>query len=190
MEADWEVEMGGDAPVIDGHWGGYVDLRRWPERASELAEAVAVPALTEALVRLNGCDSPVWTSKCDVWKDQAFDADELDAPGDSALRAIACYVDLLPDGDGDWPTIELALTWCRAICGRVRSQAARCCRADLVIRRAWLTPDSERFGVTTYITACGATDADALGSLTSALEVIVEAVVRSSTPAGSDSKLQ
>ncbi len=190
MEADWEVEIGEDAPVIDAHWSGYVDLRRWPERASELAETLVVPALVEALVRLNGSLSPVWTSKCDVWDDQAFDLDELDAPDDAALCAIACYVDLLPDGDNGWPTVALALAWCQAICGRAQPNALRCCRADLVVRRAWLTPDSEGFGVTAYITACGATGADALGSLASALKVIVEAVVCHETPAEGASKLQ
>jgi hypothetical protein len=27
LEADWEFEVGGDAPVIDALWPGFVDLR-------------------------------------------------------------------------------------------------------------------------------------------------------------------
>ena len=37
MEADWEFEVGGDAPVIEARWPGFVDLRRNPERAMEFA---------------------------------------------------------------------------------------------------------------------------------------------------------
>ncbi len=32
MEADWEFEVGGDAPVIEAHWPGFVDLRQNPEQ--------------------------------------------------------------------------------------------------------------------------------------------------------------
>ena len=38
MEADWEIEIGGDAPVIEAHWFGFVDLRIEPSRANELPE--------------------------------------------------------------------------------------------------------------------------------------------------------
>ena len=45
MEADWEVEIGGDAPVIDACWEGFVDLRRAPERAGAVAGSAELPAL-------------------------------------------------------------------------------------------------------------------------------------------------
>ena len=31
MEADWEFEVGGDAPVIEALWAGFVDLRSQPD---------------------------------------------------------------------------------------------------------------------------------------------------------------
>jgi hypothetical protein len=70
MEADWEFEVGGDAtvpeaPIIDACWSGFVDLQSAPERARLLPEASQFPALADALVKLNGVGSPVWTSKCD-----------------------------------------------------------------------------------------------------------------------------
>ena len=67
MEADWEIEIGGGAPIIEAHWSGLVDLRVNPERARLLPEAQQLPALCHALVRLNAPASPVWTSKCDVF---------------------------------------------------------------------------------------------------------------------------
>ena len=53
MEADWEVEIGGDAPVIDAQWPGLVDLRANPERVCEIAEASAFPPLADLLLALN-----------------------------------------------------------------------------------------------------------------------------------------
>ena len=99
MEADWEIEVGGKAPVIEARWPGFVDLRLHPERASQFPEAAELPALAVALAMLNALASPVWTSKCDVWPvvDSAeFDPDELDAPPGCGAHAMGCYVDLLP----------------------------------------------------------------------------------------------
>jgi hypothetical protein len=45
----------------------------------------------------------------------------------------------------------------------------RCCRADLVIRRAFIAPDLDRLGVTMYLTACGASAAEAGRVLDAAL---------------------
>ena len=44
MEADWEIEVGGKAPVIEARWPGFVDLRLHPERASQFPEAAELPA--------------------------------------------------------------------------------------------------------------------------------------------------
>ena len=110
MEADWEVEIGGGAPIIDVCWDGFVDLRFDPrtrlgaflKQAQDLPESANLPTLAEALVRLNGSRSPVWTSKCDVWPvlDAAdIDAGELDAPQEDAIVAWACYIDLVPHNE-------------------------------------------------------------------------------------------
>ena len=161
MEADWEVEIGGEAPVIDAHWPGFVDLRLTPVRAAQVPEAAQLPALADALVRLNALSSPVWTSKCAVWPVTEFDPDELDAPSEAATNAVACYVDLLPVSDQQWNSPESAAIYCKSLCGRLRPITLRCCRADLVIRRAHITPVLEGLGITAYLTACGPTSAEA-----------------------------
>ena len=175
MEADWEFELGGDAPVMHAHWPGLVDLRSSPERAAELAEAAQQPGLAGALARLNGPSSPVWTSKCDVWPVAEFDMDELDAPGDSASSAVACYIDLLQRDYDAWkiPAVE---AWCRATCARLHAIQLRCCRVDLVIRYALLNADPQHLGVTAYLTACGATPEDAAHSLRAALAAFADSV--------------
>jgi hypothetical protein len=179
MEADWEFEVGGEAPVIDAHWTGFVDLRQHPELARELEEAVGFPALAAALEELNGPGSPVWTSKCDTWPMAApdrVDSDELDAEPASATHAISCYIDLLPVSDQQWSLPDLAAAWCKELCARLHSVSLRCCRADLVIRRACIAADLNRLGVTAYLTACGESAAEAGRVLDEALAVFAGVV--------------
>ena len=134
MEADWEIEVGGDAPVIDADWAGMLDLRRSAEKARSLPEVDQLSGLAEALMQLNAKSSPVWTSKCDVWINQeAFDADELDAP-EGCAHAMACYIDLLPGGDSRWSEAAHAGEWCGLVCRELRGMTQRSCRLDLVVR--------------------------------------------------------
>jgi hypothetical protein len=177
MEADWEVEIGGDAPVIDACWEGFVDLRHAPDRAAGLSEARDLPALADALARLNGPPSPFWTSKCDVWRPESFDPDELDAPGGAGENAIACYIDLLPRSQRPGHDPGAVIASCVQLCATLRNVPLRGCRADLIVRRAWISPRQEDFGITAYVTACGPAFEDARACLASALAAIVEAVL-------------
>jgi hypothetical protein len=189
MEADWEFEAGGDAPVIDACWPGLVDLRHEPERAWDLPETAHFPALAATLAKLNAAASPVWTSKCDLWphlEAGEFDPDELDAPPGCSAHAMGCYIDLLPCSGRQWLPPERAAAWCKRLCGLLRPVPLRCCRADLVIRRAVLTPnptDPERvdLGVTAYLTSCGASPAEAAQALAGALSAFANALCGRST---------
>jgi hypothetical protein len=165
MEADWEVEIGPDTPVIDALWPGFIDLRRTPERIGEIDETGKFPALAEVLLRLNRSESnpglssdssmdsmlddvssqlQVWSSKCDLWtqdrSSDSWDPDEMDATPAESVVALACYIDLL-------------------------------------IRRAF-TEDGEVFGITAYTTACGADSAAAEEALSNALRVLENAIGR------------
>lgn len=177
MESDWEVEIGGDAPVIDACWEGLVDLRRSPELAMNLPEAIQQAGLAEALVQLNSAASPVWTSKCDVWRPDEFAPDEMDAQ-EEENRVLACYVDLLPQTDEQWATQAQAIAACQSVCLRLRQIPLRCCRSDLIVRRAWVAPDRKAVGITAYLTACGSSLDRASTVLAGALKAFVEAVVR------------
>ncbi len=176
MEVDWEVEIGGQAPVIQTDWAGFIDLRRAPERARQLPEAARLPALADTLLRLNSPSSPVWTSKCDVWHPETFDPDELDAPPGERNSAIACYIDLLPRNHRPWPGHLDAVAVCKTLCARLRAVALRCCRVDLIVRRAFLDPGVPGLGVTAYFTACGSTPADAAAALASTLAAFVDSL--------------
>jgi hypothetical protein len=190
MEADWEVEIGPDAPIIDPCWVGFVDLRREPALAYQLPEALILPTLAEALVKLNASSLPVamWTAKCDVWpvaEQDTFDPYELDATPEEVAFAWACYIDVLP-GSPQWSHISnaevagettlptAAISWCQLVCKRLAADPLRCCRIDLIIRRALIAPEIMDIGVTAYLTACGATSNVALIGLSTALERFVD----------------
>lgn len=186
MEADWEFEIGADAPVIEPRWPGFVDLRAQPELAARLPEAVVFPALAQALARLNAHASPFWTSKCDFFPSLTaaeFDAGELDASSADAVHAAACYIDLLPSSGLEWGHPDRAAEECKRICARLRSIPLRCCRADLVIRRvssppAFAAPDHVDLGITAYLTAGGATHQDAAAVLSGALAVWADSMAQ------------
>lgn len=177
MEADWEFEVGDDAPVIEAHWPGFVDLRADPNRVGELAEARQLSGLAYALVRLNAKNSPVWTSKTDVFDPGSIDADELDATSEEAQHVIACYVDLLMRNDQQWNLPFKAEQFCRALCIRLRAMPLRCCRVDLVIRRAHVHAELKDLGATAYFTACGRSASDASVRLAESLAALAAAIV-------------
>jgi hypothetical protein len=185
MEADWEVEIGPDAPVIEARWSGFVDLRRKPELAHQLPEAAVLPDLSESLIRLNSSRPPIWmwTAKCDVWQVlDSVDPYELDAPPAEAAFAWACYIDLLPISDQQWghiwdratDTPTAAIAWCKHRCDLLHSISVNCCRADLVIRKAAIDLETVDIGITAYLTACGATSEEALTHLSSVLRRFVD----------------
>jgi hypothetical protein len=177
MEADWEFEVGGDAPIIEAHWAGFVDLRLEPNRATGLEEAPRLPGLAEALARLNATNSPVWTCKTDVFVPDQIDPDELDAKGEEATHSIACYVDLLTRSDQQWNIPFKAERSCKELCAQLRNIPLRCCRIDLVVRRAYIEPDLNDLGVTAYFTACGSTENGAKIRLAACLSLFAGLVV-------------
>lgn len=173
MEADWEFDIGGDAPVIEACWPGFVDLRDHPARVHEIAETQTLPGLAAALLRLNKVGSRVWTCKTDVFTPDRVDPDELAAATDEAKFAMACYVDLLMRGDQIWNVSANAEKDCRTYCKRLRDIPLRCCRVDLVVRRARVREHND-LGATVYLTACGPTLANAKQRLAECLVAFTE----------------
>jgi len=200
MEADWEVEIGPEGPVIDAVWPGFVDLRRFPEQIGNLEEVRRFPALAGALLQLNRPDSEpescaedvaedlsVWTSKCDVWRLNAglelWDPDEMDADPADCVTGVACYIDLIPRVGVAFAELDWVEKLVRAKVYRIRQVAVRNCRADLVIRRAFVE-DQEGLGVSAYLSACGvnAERADeALGYALAAFTNVFHETARSAT---------
>jgi hypothetical protein len=184
MEADWEFEVGGDAPIIEACWAGFVDLREAPARAWELMEVREAPALAAALETLNSSRSTVWTSKCDFWPalgPEEFDAWELDAPIGDTVYALGCYIDILPRESSQWSRPPVAEEICKRLCGLLGAVPLPCCRVDLVVRRAVTEPDAVELGISAYITACGPTHSEAAQTFEAALRAFAHALLRDST---------
>jgi hypothetical protein len=140
MDIDWEVEIGGGAPVIEAHWPGFIDLPAHPESINEIAEASAFPPLADLLIKLNTPTSPVWTSKCDVWQPEQ--------------GGLACYVDLIPKDESafsEWKRVE---GLCRALTSQMIADDESDCSATvmLIVRQA-MADQAEGFGITAYFSA-------------------------------------
>ena len=97
MQADYEVELGPDAPALEVPWRSpdgtlrYFDLRQRPELLLEIGEAAANPELARFLSALNSPRSHFQTAKCDSWlSDQITEAEAIY----EAKWKFASYVDL------------------------------------------------------------------------------------------------
>ena len=183
MDADWEFEVGGGAPVIDARWPGFVDLHLYPERVREIMEAAAFPPLAALLLALNGPKSPFWTSKCDFWQSHA-----LTDPTPGAV-SFACYVDLLPVVGEVFQQPKEAESFCRALVARLEPHSVADCAVELVIRSA-VAGAIEGFGVTAYMSAEAGGPQAAAQALTAALDFFGEVIATLPSPERAPSKIQ
>ncbi len=191
MQADWEVEIGGEAPVIDACWPGLVDLRSSPNRVTELQEVQALPAFAAALMLLNAKHSPVSTAKCDVWTADArltplnWMPRPMKQLADWPATSICCR-----SGDRQWASVESVVAFCKGVCAHLERLPLRCCRADLIVRRAIITPEASDLGITAYLTACGSREPRARDQLESALAAFADAVAAQAPPAPAHSSVK
>ena len=201
MEADWEVEVGGGAPVIEAYWPGFVDLRcssqslphailnPHPDRITEIVEAATFPPLSALLRALNTPTSPVWTSKCDLWEPLPFEFTDPATIAADAQAGLACYLDLLPLECLVFPGLAQAETLCREWVARLSPIDVPQCRIDLVIRQA-VAADVEGFGITAYLGAAGADRSAAANGLATAMAAFAAAIPATAPPAIDPRKLQ
>lgn len=183
MEADWAVEIGPELPVIDGAWEGFVDLRSSPGAVGNLEEVRLYPALSDALLILNGAGSQVFTTKCDVWMvpGEEIDPDEFSATGETTRVGVVCYIDVLERDGARFQSFELHKQQARGIAAALRGADLRGSRVDIVVRRAHLVEHSG-FGLTLYAAGCGAAQADAIAAWQAALGAAVAATISAVQP--------
>src|SRR5215469_15130306 len=136
MEADWAAEAGSDLPSIVVPWEGFLDLRHNRSAVEHLEEAVAHPALSEALLALNSQGSFVFTSKGDVWEltRSEIDPDEFGTCHEEALEGFASYIDILQRDHAKFNSFDFHERWARALTTQLRSIGCSNGRVDLVIR--------------------------------------------------------
>jgi hypothetical protein len=165
MEADWSVEMTADDPVIVVPWAAasdhrkciFVDLRLGARLIDEIEEARPVPALRAALLLLNSAASPLWTVKCDTWEsDTPMDPYEMDAAPEDTTLSAGSYIDLLAQDSALQTSLDRQERWVRAVTEALRAVPARAARVDLVLRPAQVNGVAG-YGVSWFVTGCGAT---------------------------------
>ncbi|MFP5230952.1 MAG: hypothetical protein ACLGXA_25330 [Acidobacteriota bacterium] len=184
MEADWSVEIGASLPIIDADWPGFVDLRADRNRIATIPEAVE-PALRAALLDLNREDSPVFTSKCEVWE---LAAEEIDPDEFACDPSVACqagrasWIDVLARDADVFASFDAQEAWVRRIAARLREEPGAHGRVDAVVRAA-LTAGREGFAITLYAAGCGVDTQAARAAWERVLAAAVAATMREAQPA-------
>jgi hypothetical protein len=95
--------------------------------------------------------------------------------------AMGCYIDLLPRDGQQWAQPTIAEAVCKRVCSLLRAVPLGCSRADLVIRRAFITADRMDLGITAYLSSCGPSSAEAEWTLAAALTALTDALESHST---------
>lgn len=177
MEADWSAEIGGNAPVIDTGWPGWVDLSADAAPIERLSEVLSFPPLGVALRTLLRQCAIFRSTKCDFWVDNlasnAADPDAQCPEDESCKRIAACYIDLLPQHLAEWTQFARVERWARAFVSALRAEPCPHARAEIIAREAF-SPTDSGFGLSLYLSACGATDASARTALEHGLNLIVQ----------------
>ena len=182
MEADWSVEIGGDAPVIDRDWPGWVDLQGNPDAVESLPEVCAFPPLGQMLhAMLQRCTS-LEPTKCDAWMEGPADPWEFDSEPENSVCVAACYLDLLPLHLARWNAFAEVEEWVRAMTHQLGSRVCRNARVELVVREASTLQDSG-YGVAIYLAGCGASELAARTALEEVMQVATEVLCRAQMPA-------
>jgi hypothetical protein len=165
-----------------------VDLRRAPERAPwELAEAAQLPALAarpwpklnSRLTHRSGRQNAIVGR---AWKRMNLTRTNWMRRSAAPMLPWAVTLICCPSGGQQWALAGAGRRLVQTrICVLLRAVPLRCCRVDLVIRRAFITPDLMELGVTAYLTACGASSAEAARTLEAALARFADALCGHST---------
>ena len=187
MEADWAVEIGAGLPVIDADWVGFIDLRSGMDAVETIIEAAAAPALRDALITLNAADSPVFTSKCDLWAltPAEIDPDEFGCGAtDPPSEGFASWIDVIARDPKLFHSFEQHEAWVRRASDRLRTKPVLNGRVDLVVRSAMVAA-SEGFGITLYAAGCGVDTQAARAAWSEVLRAAVAATMRESRASSS-----
>jgi len=178
MQADFYVELGGDAPALEIPWRSddpcvrYFDLKKHPELVQEIPEAVAYPELGAFLARMNAVEFPLATAKCDAWVSSEISPEE-EIFGD---RKFVSYVDLVFVDESERCSFAKHEAFAKELCqllGQVPEIAAT---VELVIRHCYSSITG--FCLTAYVTGFGDCDHDPLRRWAIGLNLLQYAIIQ------------
>lgn len=139
MQADFSVELGGEAPALEIPWRSndpnvrYYDLKKHPELVQKIPEAAAYPELGAFLARINATEFPLATAKCDAWSSNEVSPEE-EIFGD---RKFVSYVDLVFVDEREQCSLAKHEAFAKELC-RLLGQAPEIAAAvELVIRHCY-----------------------------------------------------
>jgi hypothetical protein len=139
MQADFSVELGGDAPSLEIPWRSddprvcYFDLKIHPELVLQIPEAAAYPELASFLSRINAAGFPLATAKCDAWSSREV-APEEETFGD---RKFVSYIDLVFVNQEDRRSFEKHKAFVRELCRLLSCAPEIAATVELVIRHCY-----------------------------------------------------
>jgi len=139
MQADFSVELGGDAPALEIPWRSddphvcYYDLKKNPELMRQIPEAAAYPDIGAFLARINDPGFPLATIKCDVWSSSEVD------PGEEIFgdRKFVSYIDLIFVDESDRCSFEKHEAFAKSICRLLGHAPEIAATVELVIRHCY-----------------------------------------------------
>ncbi len=183
MDADWSVEIGGDAPALEFPWRSpdehglrYLDLKRHPELLDEIQEAVRYPELREFLHMLNLPGLPLQTAKCDVWTTDELNADE-EIYG--ATRKLGCYIDLLFAEESARFSFARHEAFARGLAAELARGPDIPATAEIIVRRCYYRGGSEQEGhyFTLYVHGYGRDETEARSRWSAGLRMTQSALL-------------
>jgi hypothetical protein len=139
MQADFSVELGGDAPALEIPWRSddphvrYYDLKNHPELVQQIPEAVAYPELGSFLSRISAPGFPLASAKCDVWLSSEV-APEEEIFGD---RKFVSYIDLVFVDEVDRCSLEKHEAFAKELCRLLGHAPEIAATVELVIRHSY-----------------------------------------------------
>jgi hypothetical protein len=147
MQADYSVELGGDAPALEIPWRSddpnvrYLDLKNHPELMQQISEAVAYPELGSFLARINAAEFPLATAKCDAWASSEI-APEEKIFGD---RKFVSYIDLIFVDEKGRCSFQKNEAFAKQLCRLLGYAPEIAATVELVIRHCYYHADSSAF---------------------------------------------
>jgi hypothetical protein len=189
MLSEWSVECAADDPVLVVPWSDpsdeagvrrFIDLRENPYDLDHLPEVEQHPPLMHALRALNAARSPVFTAKCDAWRLDAEELEQLrlnlDVMVEEAPAGFASYIDLIWRERSIFASFHQQEQMLHRLTRHATLREYSYAMLDCVIRPAMVDltgPPQEGFAVSLYVKAVGHDPQSAEENWAAALDAVV-----------------